>query len=760
MQTRELAANLIALKSSVLNAQEEATARTTLFDDVMARQRAANAKQNADFENVKTAADWEKFRDGRLAAMRKSFASAADPIVPAPLPVDAKPAPGNSEITGTYEGDGFRIANLVIASRAGLPVTANLYLPAAPSNNMPGILIVTSHHNAKMQGELQDMGWTWARSGCAVIVADNIGYGERRQQSYGGREDYRWRYHIGMQLHTVGESQMGWMVADLRRALDVLLAQPGVDPKRIIVLGSVAGGGDISGVLAAMDKRVTCVVPFNYGSASARKAADGASWVNYINGGDWDTVRCLRNSGRDGFNPWVILSAMAPRHMIFAKEFSWQPAGDEGCARITRMYELCGARDRFVSITGFGEDAVRDKPRSPANNIAAAHRKEIYPVLTRWFNMPAPAETVAKRLSQEITCLTPAARAHWQPRMVNEVLAELGAKQMAAAHAALAALPAEKRKEHLRQVWGERLGNVTPIGAAEVKRSETTEGKGFVAERLLLSVEPAIPLPVVLLKPRAGAEQPAARLPVVICVAQDGKNAFVSKRALEIAELLTQGVAVCLVDVRGTGETRPDENDRYWYSAAVDTAARDLAMGQTILGARVRDLRGVLRHLQSRADIDGKRVAVWGESFAPVNAPKFVDPPMKTEVSPLQAEPMGATAAILLALFEDDVQAVLARGGVTGFAALLDGPASHVALDAIVPDALATGDLSEVLATLAPRPVRLEALVDGRNRLAGEERINHDLATARAAYQAHPDNLTLTPATNDNVAEWVARVLK
>jgi len=34
---------------------------------------------------------------------------------------------------------------------------------------MPGIVLAHSHHNPKWEGELQDMGMTWARAGTAVL---------------------------------------------------------------------------------------------------------------------------------------------------------------------------------------------------------------------------------------------------------------------------------------------------------------------------------------------------------------------------------------------------------------------------------------------------------------------------------------------------------------------------------------------------------------------------------------------------------------
>ncbi len=752
--TAEVPSKLIALKSTVLNAEESATAAGMLQADLQTRVRTFAERDSAEFAKIQTSAEWEKFRDQRLAALKKSIGALA--LSPEILQSGA-PGGAGFEVTGTIAGDGYRVENLLIAGRPGLPITANLYAPAEAGTAMPGILVVSSHHNPKWQGELQDMGMLWARSGCVVIVIDNLGYGERGQQFYGGREDYRWRYHTGMQLYTAGENLMAWMAADQRRALDVLTSRAGVDPKRIVVMGSVAGGGDIAALLAATDSRVTCAIPFNTGGAGTHPAAAGQTeWVDPIGGGDWDAVRCLRNKGRDGFTNWLIAAANAPRYTIYAREFEWQPAGDEGYARLGRVFGLFGAAEHLTAVHGFGDERIAGKPHSACNNIGPHQRKEIFPVLKNWLSMPLPTEFQHRLSTQQLTCLTPEARTHWRVRPLNELLAEAGAQKLAAARAALAALPADKRKEQLRRIWAEKLGNVTPAVAPELKRSEVVSSDAFAAEKLLLVVEPGISIPSLLLKPKAAAAD--AKLPVVLAVAQGGKDLFLCKRAQEVSDLLARNVAVCLVDVRGSGETSPG-GDRYWYSSAVDTASVELMLGQTILGSKVRDLRSVLAYLRTRADIDAKRVAVWGESFAPVNAPTFVDPPMKTDNSALQAEPLGATAALLLALYEDDVKAVIARGGLTGYASLFDGPACNIVSDMIVPEVLETGDLSTLAATLAPLPLKLEASVDGRNRLARQPRLDRDFTPAREAYKAQPDALTISPEVSDETADWMSKML-
>ena len=79
------------------------------------------------------------------------------------------------QVTGGIDGDGYRIEKIVYQSRPGLFVTANLYTPAKPGKSMPGILLCHSHHSPKTQGELQDMGITWAKAGCLVLVIDQLG---------------------------------------------------------------------------------------------------------------------------------------------------------------------------------------------------------------------------------------------------------------------------------------------------------------------------------------------------------------------------------------------------------------------------------------------------------------------------------------------------------------------------------------------------------------------------------------------------------
>ena len=211
-----------------------------------------------------------------------------------------------------------------------------------------------------------------------------------------------------------------------------------------------------------------------------------------------------------------------------------------------------------------------------------------------------------------------------------------------------------------------------------------------------------------------------SRLPLVVVVSQSGKESILARHGAEIDKLLAAGMAVCLPDVRGVGETSPDPR-RIPLSAGIDDAAAELMLGRTMLGARLKDLRSVLAYVAGRPDIDIQRIAVWGDSDAPPNPRRLLLEEMAGwKLSPEiqhQAEPLGGLLAILAALYEDSVKAVAVRRGLSGYVSILEDNFPYVPSDIIVPDSAEGGDLPDVVAALGPRPVLLTEMVDGKNRL-------------------------------------------
>ena len=145
----------------------------------------------------------------------------------------------------------------------------------------------------------------------------------------------------------------------------------------------------------------------------------------------------------------------------------------------------------------------------------------------------------------------------------------------------------------------------------------------------------------------------------------------------------------------------------------------------------------MLGHLRSRGDLDVRRVALWGDSFSPPNPKgRNLAVPLGVDEFPDLAEPLGGLLALFGGLFEDGVRAVSVRGGLTGYHSLLQSPFCYVPHDALVPGALTAGDLCDVAAVLAPRPLRLEGLVDGLNREVPADVLAQTQGPVLAAYRA------------------------
>ena len=735
------------LDADLLPPEQRQELANTLRRDVEARCRAVNQQDRADWSKLRSRADWEEFRDQRIDALLLSLG----PLPP--IPEDLR-----GQVMRTFDGDGFRIENTLFESRPGVPVTANLYLPTSPPPAMPAILLIHSHHNPRTQGELVDMGMTWARQGCAVLVIDQLSYGERRQHPHGPRQDYRFRYLNGTKLHLIGESLMGWMVHDTRCGLELLLRRGDIDPERIVLIGAVAGGGDPAAVTAALDPRVTCAVPFNFGGPQPESPyplpEDAEESFNYMGWGYWESTRSLRLSACDGFLPWVIVGAIAPRGLIYAHEFSWDQERDPVWQRLRQIYAWYGAEDRLGFAHGAGLVTGHPPEATHCNNVGPVHRQMIYAELQKILGLTPPEEYGERPPEESLLCLPPGAE---QPESVvlHELYANFGASLSTAARQNLDPLDPEARTRGRRQLWSERLGAVEMAGPP-VLRSLAVEMRAHLPiERIVLEVEPGIIVPLLLLRPPHSAEK---RTPLVVGIAQAGKGWFVDERAVEIAALLEQGIALCLPDLRGTGESDPDEK-RQRLCRATNLSVTEWMHGQTLLGSRLHDLRAVLAYLRTREELDMERVGLWGDSAAPVNPPDFADPFIEEEDEFHLSEPLGGLLALFGPLYEQGIRAVLARGTIAGYGAVLRERFCYIPHDTLIPDPLGAGDLGDLAAGLAPLPLSLEALVDGRDCLLPPAEVEALFAPTLEAYRDSADGFSILPKRRDDLVGWFGRWL-
>jgi hypothetical protein len=162
--------------------------------------------------------------------------------------------------------------------------------------------------------------------------------------------------------------------------------------------------------------------------------------------------------------------------------------------------------------------------------------------------------------------------------------------------------------------------------------------------------------------------------------------------------------------------------------------------------------------------LDNSKICLWGDSFTPVNPPRFaLDELIGWQVGPeieYQAEPLGGLLALLGGLYEDKVYAIVACRGLVGYSSVLEDQFAYVPNDIIVPGILEVGDISDIASALAPRPLLIESFVDGRNRKVAETGLREHFAEVFKSYSGSPSQLRVSSELEPNLAQWLLRNLK
>jgi hypothetical protein len=511
-------------------------------------------------------------------------------------------------------------------------------------------------------------------------------------------------------------------------------------------------------VTAALDPRIAAVIPFNFGEAGPeehytegpRGYDSDTAWPGW---GYWETSRNMPRSSVDQFFPWLICASVAPRPFLYSFEIDWpQDVEHEPVwSRYKKVFGFYTARDKLDEVHGFGPFPGPGE----VTNVGTLLRKSIDPILNRWLQIPAPtAEYHNTRADSELIALTPAVAAERRPRAASAIALEAAERRLAAAHFKFSSLNTQERRMRLQAALRGKLGDIDPLTIPSAERLWAKQNARIAVEGLAIETEPGITLPVLMLKPAVPAARRAA---VVLAIAQSGKERFLAERGEDLMNLLEQGVAVCLADLRGIGELAGTQGRG---PRAMGPAATEFMLGNTLLGTRLKDARTILNYLASRPDVDPQRMALWGESFAETNPESFEFDQSQMQVpgpfAQIQAEPMGALVALLTGLYEDRVASIAARGGLVSFLNVLEDRFCHVPQDVIVPGILDAGDVPDIVAAQTSRAVLLEGFVDGRNKVVGNERLRSGLG---AAANSLPGLVMREKPAEPSLADWLARHL-
>jgi cephalosporin-C deacetylase-like acetyl esterase len=647
----------------------------------------------SDFQPQRTAiTDRSRLLTYQRAVRQAILASLGLPLERAPLA---------AQLTGTVVREGYRIEKVVFESRPRNYVTANVYVPASGQARFPALLCPVGHWGAgKACEDYQRFAAYFARRGFVVLCYDGPGQGERiqtfdtltrRPLVHPGTTEYfvtTEHGYLGSYAFLAVNSFARFLLWDGIRALDYLEQRDDVDTTRIACTGA-SGGGTQTRQLAALDERIHVAIPVAYGGCAA------------------DLIYA------PGVEDADIDALIAPRPLLLVCATGDGAAGNEGkrhgFTQLATIYEAVGARS-----------AIDFTIAESRHGYTAPMYPTVYRWLANWFGLPEPApESLAERpmaLESETT-LACTLSGQVKTSLGGETVVSLSRADADARRSRrLAETPADPeswrswQRQMLERVRA-KLGIASGTTALQPRTLRRSEQENVIDERVVFSSDPGVSVPAVLLLP---VEKQAAPVPAIIFVNHEAKSADAAPERYWLP-LVRAGYAVLAIDPRGTGETSegpvPREYRGYLSGPDASLFYGALRAGTSIPGMHVRDVLAARAFLESRAEIDPRRLGVLGVGS-------------------------GGTLALFAASLDPRIKVAVSSGGLLSFDAIAASETSTHRLTELVPGALESFDLPDIATLVAPRPLVLANLVDATHRRVDRALARRTYAQAKHAYHA------------------------
>lgn len=624
---------------------------------------AAAAKREADLGKIRSAEDVKE----RQRWVRQTLAQLIGAF-PEKTELNAK-------VTGSLEAPGYRLEKVVYESRPRLYVTANLYIPTSGKPPFPGVLFQLGHSgNGKAWDSYQRACQGLARLGFAVLAFDPMGQGERiyypdasglRTRLPGGPDEEH--THPGKQMLLAGTTCTQFQLWDAVRSLDYLAAHPQVDRTRLASTGQ-SGGGTLTMLLSAVDDRLKTAAVFSGNT-------ENVACANFLPPGSTDDAeQNLVGSGPLGFDRWDVLYPFAPKPMLISISqkdsfgtYSPNYVSNSSAEfeKLSRIYELLGSP---------GNLSWAETPLP--HGLSYDSRLQMYNWMLRQLKGADPIEnepTVAPERDASL----------WATKTGN--VRSLGGETPFTLTRKISIARRPRQLESL-------LGVERPGGHAMTLK-KTRAQNGVTIEALEIQSAEDVFVPAWLFRPAKETDA------LLILLHPSGRNNAWKEGEL-CQQLALQGLTVCAVDVRGIGDLTPE----FGAGAAAyarshqmeeDYAWSSLILGKPLLGQRVTDILAVTQAFAGRKIA----LAALGKMTVP---------------------------ALFAAALDRTIERLYLAGGLSSYRNVIETENFQHSFANFIPDILASTDLPDVVAGLAPRKVVIAGAVDA----AGSS------ATPRAVYSA------------------------
>jgi dienelactone hydrolase len=637
---------------------------------------------------IKSAAACRKWQEDRRAFFLETIGG-----LPERTPLKA-------EITGTLEGEGYRIEKILLETRPGFHLTANLYLPKTPGP-WPAVLVACGHsHNGKAVGQYQLASRLLARHGLAAICYDPIGQGERYQIL--DRETKRTHFDdaphveavhpsvklmcttehtmVGLSSALLGENVAQYRIWDGMRVIDYLQSRPDILPDKIGCTGN-SGGGTETAYLMALDDRIVAAAPGCYLTTfrsllSLKGPQDGEqNLFGQLAFGMDEADYCIMRA------PKPTLIAAGTRDVTFDFAGTW---------------DLFRDAKRFASRIGYPDSvdlAAPDAPhgftlqlREAVTRFMLRHLagkdvevREIAELPDAFSDEELRALTVPDWTDADLQ-VTKEGQVLLRPgeRSVFEINAATAARLKAERAGTWSALDAAGRRDLVRRTIGDERNpdksTIETVG--ELKRGDLTIRK--------VVLRSAIPLPGLSFVPA----KPDGRVVVYL---HGGSMKVDAGPGGAIEQLVGSGAVVHAVELRGIGET--------------ETGHRRRAFGAGRFG---RDNLEILTAYLIGKSYTGMRAAdleEWIEAFG-------------IQQAELIAIGEAAIPALhVAALKPEAIATVKLRGMIPSWESLAGSPETHDQMVNLVHGVLRHYDLPDLIELAGRDKVKVEAPVDGMGKV-------------------------------------------
>ncbi len=554
----------------------------------------------------------------------------------------------------------YRIERVVYESRPKHRVTANLYLPADTSKPVPGVLVPCGHSaNGKASEAYQSVCILLALNGCAALIYDPIGQGERNQLpdpiGHGTNEHTL----VGVGSLLVGRSTGHYRIWDGLRSMDYLASRPEVDPTRLGCTGN-SGGGTMTTWLMAIDKRISVAAPSCFITTLERL---------FKTIGPQDCEQHFPGQGPAGIDHADLITMRAPKPTLIlaAKQDFFDFGGTRTAAKEAEaVYRVLGQPER-TGLFSYDDEHGFSQPRRQA----AVHW------MRRWLlDDDRPVAEPPLKLQADAALRVTSSGQVVQEFADEQTVVDFNRKRTAELREqrseAWSVLSPSQRIEVIRRA----MNLPRPASAAvEVEPFGEADVAGLVASKLVIKSADGFPLPALHFKPGDHAE----KHPLVILVDSAGKTAEIGEQGV-IVKLVEEGCAVLAVDLRGYGETADSKKAGSKYqNEGFRTSMLAMHVGRPLLAQRTSDLLTAVAYAAALPDVDISDLRV---------------------IASRRAGPIALHAAAL----DDRITSLVLRDSIRSWEDdVVARPGDSQLLELVVPGVLEHYDLTDLAAMLKER---------------------------------------------------------